>query len=142
MPRLHELLAVEGQLKSQAQVTRTDLLATFRNKRHLFEEKTITYQPSAEGAEPVREQQSDMTSNVRKELAWIAEIWAKAIDVSFQVADANQEARADVTLEDGEVLLQSVPSTALLAARILPNAASGVPIRSTPRTSSSGRPSA
>ena len=33
-------------------------------------------------------------------------------------------------------------STTSLAARILANAASGVPIKSTPRTSSSGRPSA
>jgi hypothetical protein len=33
MAKLHELLAVEGQLRGQAAKTRGDLMATFKNKR-------------------------------------------------------------------------------------------------------------
>ncbi len=114
MAKLHELLAVEGQLKGQAQSTRTELAATFKGKRHLFEEKVITFQPNEENAKEVREQQSDLQSQVRAELRWIAGIWSKAIDVSYAVAESNTAARADVVLEDGRVLLASVPATALL----------------------------
>jgi hypothetical protein len=114
MPKLHELLAVEGQLKSQAQATRTELRSTFEKKRHLFEEKVTTFQPNEDGAEAVREQQSDLQSKVRDELAWIAGIWSQALDVSAQVADANTQAQADVTLEDGTVLLKAMPATGLL----------------------------
>jgi hypothetical protein len=114
MPRLHELLAVEGQLKGQAQATRTELRATFEKKRHLFEEKVLTFYPAEEGAQQVREQQSDLQSKVLDELSWIAGIWSKASDVSLQVADANTIAAADVILDNGTVLFSNVPATALL----------------------------
>lgn len=114
MAKLHELLAVEGQLKGQAQATRTELASTFSKKRHLFEEKIVTFHPNTEGSQPVTEQQSDLQSKVRDELAWIADIWAKAIDVSFMVAEANTHAASDVILEDGTILLHDVPATALL----------------------------
>lgn len=114
MAKLHELLAVEGQLKGQAQATRTELAATFSKKRHLFEEKIVTFHPNTEGAPTVTEQQSDLQSKVRDELSWIADIWSKAIDVSFMVAEANTHAVSDVVLESGAVLLRDVPATALL----------------------------
>ena len=114
MPKLHELLAVEGQLKGQAQATRTELRGTFEKKRHLFEEKRVTFNPAEEGAETVVEQQSDLQSKVTDELEWIAGIWSKAIDVSYRVAQANTEAFADVVLDDGTLLLARVPATALL----------------------------
>lgn len=112
--KLHELLAVEGQLKGQAEKTRTGLTATFSNKRHLFEEKVTVFTPVAEGGTPKREQQSDIETTVPVELAWIADIWAKALDVSVQVQDACTTARADVVLDDGTVLMTAVPVLALL----------------------------
>lgn len=51
MAKLHELLAVEGQLKGQAQATRTELRGSFEKKRHLFEEKVLTYVSNEEGAD-------------------------------------------------------------------------------------------
>ena len=55
-------------------------------------------------------------TTVQKELGWIKGHMAKALDASFQVAEANTKARADVVLEDdaGTVLLKDVPATALL----------------------------
>lgn len=112
--KLHELLAVEGPLKAQADKTRTDLSSTFEKKRHLFMEKTVTFQPSEEGAPTVREEQLDLTSTVPKELVWISGIWAKALDAAYQIAEANTVARADVILEDGTKLIGNMPATALL----------------------------
>lgn len=114
MPKLHELLAVEGPLKSQADKTRTDLASTFEKKRHLFAEKITTFQPNAEGAPAVTEEQSSLQSSVRQELTWIAGIWAKALDGAYAIAEANTLARADVVLENGAVILKDVPATALL----------------------------
>lgn len=116
MPKLHEILAVETNLENQANKCRTDLMNTFEKKRHLFEEKRIVFQPNTEGAPAVTEHQSDIQSTVTKELVWIQAHIAKALDASYQVAEANTSARADVVLDDdaNTVLLKGVPATSLL----------------------------
>lgn len=116
MAKLHELLAVEGNLKGQADKVRGELTATFEKKRHLFTEKRVTFLPLAEGATPVVEEQLDLQTTVRRELRWFADLWAKAIDAGFQVDEANTHARADVLLADGTLILKQVPATALLQA--------------------------
>ena len=114
MAKLHELLAVDGQQKGQADATRKDLGNTFEKKRHLFEEKCTTFQSNEEGKLPVTETQSDIQSSIQKELKWIADLWSKSLDVSYNVAEANTAARADVVLDDNTILLMDVPATALL----------------------------
>lgn len=114
MAKLHELLAVESTLKGQAEKTRGDLLTLFDKKKHHFHEKVVTFTPNEEGAAPVTEEQLDLQTTVPKELTWIKGIWAKALDVSYQIAESNTEARADVVLDDGKTLLTQVPATALL----------------------------
>lgn len=112
--RLYELLVNEGRLKAQAQVVRTDLRNTFEKKRHHFEEKRKTFTSSDEGGVPMVEEQSDIQTTVPSELQWIASIWSKALDTSFQVAEGNTKARANVVLDNGTALLMDVPATALL----------------------------
>lgn len=114
MAKLHEMLAVEGSLKSQADKTRGDLANTFEKKRHLFTESIVTFRPLAEGAPPVTEAQSTLNTTVPQELRWISDIWSKAIDGAYSIAEANTVARADVILDDGKVLLQAMPATALM----------------------------
>lgn len=114
MAKLHELLAVEGNLKGQADKTRGELAQTFEKKRHLFAEKRVTFQSNEEGKPPVTEEQLDLQSTIRKELAWLSGIWTKAIDAAFQVDEANTQARADITLDNGTVILRNVPATSLL----------------------------
>lgn len=114
MAKLHEALAVESTLKGQADKTRTELASTFEKRRHLFSEKVVTFKPNDEGAAPVTEEQLDLNSTIPQELAWIKALWAKTLDTSFQIAEANTGARADVMLDDGTVLLKDVPATALL----------------------------
>ncbi len=113
--KLHELLAVETNLENQANKTRTELANSFEKKRHLFEEKRVVFTPSGEG-QSVVETQSDIQSTVAKELNWVSDFLVKSLDASYQVAEANTQARADVVLEDEKetVLLTGVPATALL----------------------------
>ncbi len=87
MAKLHELLAVESNLSAQANKTRGELIETFHKKRHLFEEKLVTFTPNSEGAQPVQEAQSDIHNTL---------------------------AKADVVTEDGVAVLKDVPATSLL----------------------------
>lgn len=114
MSKLHELLAVDGNLKAQADKTRTELIGTFEKKQHHFTEKVQSYKPFEENASTVVEGQLDIQTTVSKELKWISDFIIKSLDVSYQVAEANTVARADVTLENGSVLLSQVPATSLL----------------------------
>lgn len=114
MSKLHELLAVGTNLENQANKTRADLMATFGNKRHLFEQKLVTFKSNEEGVAPVTEAQSDIQSTVSKELDWISGILAKDIDVGHQVDVANTTAKADIVTEDGTVIAKDVPATSLL----------------------------
>jgi hypothetical protein len=115
--KLHQLLAVEGNLQSQSSKTRAELKATFQNKRHLFQQKLVTFTAFAEGgqtAQPVTEEQSDIQSSVADEIDWIKGIVSKALDASHHIDIANAQAKADVVTEDGETLLKDVPATSLL----------------------------
>lgn len=114
MPKLHELLAVESNLESQAVKVRTELSDTFAKKRHLFEEKRVLFTSNSENSQPVLETQSSIQSTVGKELTWVGKHLGKFIDASYQVAEANTKARADVVLEDGTTILKQIPATALL----------------------------
>ena len=114
MSKLHELLAVESALENQATKCRGELSDTFAKKRHLFEEKRVTFQPIAEGAPAETEIQSDLQTTVAGELKWIEGIIVKSLNASYQVACANTKAMADIVLEDDTVIASNVPATALL----------------------------
>lgn len=114
MPKLHELLAVEQQLKTQSESTRAELKNTFDKKKHLFEEKRSSFVPNKEGLLPASEVQSDIQSTVPQEFKWISGIMTKAMDTSYGVAEGNMLSRADVIMDDGSVVLSNVPATALM----------------------------
>lgn len=114
MSKLHELLAVENDQRSQAESCRTDLKATFTGKVHHFTKKIVTLKSIKEGIEDKTESQLDLQTTVRKELGWIGEKLAKAMDLGHQIDVANLAAKADVVLENGKILLKSVPCTSLL----------------------------
>ena len=116
MTKLHELLAAETNLENQATKCRTDLVETFTKKRHHFEEKKEVFTPCVETEQASTKVICDIQTTVHKELDWIKEKLQKALDASYQVAETNTKARADVILEDdaGTVLLMGVPVTALL----------------------------
>lgn len=113
-PRLHELLAVQGQLRQQAEATRNDLMNTFEKKRTHFSEIIITFNSNKENVDPKEESKMGVQTTVHKELRWVGDYIAKAIDAAHSVDVANMSARADIALEDGKVILKAVPATSLL----------------------------
>lgn len=115
MSKLHELLAVETDLRGQAEVCRNDLKATFEKKSHHFTKKVVTVKSTEENGQPDKvESQLNLQTTVMKELAWIGEMLAKALDAGHQIDLANTRATADIVLEDDSILLKGVPTTSLL----------------------------
>lgn len=114
MSKLHELLAVESDLRSQAESCRTDLKGTFEKKGHHFQKKIVTFKSSKEGGADKVEGQLELQTTVSKELAWIGEKIGKALDAGHQIDVANTQAKADVVFDDGTLLLKDVPATSLL----------------------------
>ena len=114
MPKLHELLAVEQSLKGQAEHARTQIISeTFGKKVHHFSEKRVTFF-SNDDSVPQVEEQRDIQTSVKSELAWLREFVIKGIDAGHQVAVANRSASADIVLENGDVIAKDVPATSLL----------------------------
>jgi len=108
------LLAVNSNQEAQSKKVLTDLQSTFSAKRHLFEQKLVTFQPNTEGAPVQVEAQSDIQTSVHKELGWAADIFERSIDTGYQIDVANTMARADIVTEGGDVIAKSVPATSLL----------------------------
>ena len=114
LPRLHELIAVKASLRAQASKTAADLANTFEKKQHHFTARVKSFTALGEDTILKVEEQLDLQTTVRKELLWLKQYIVKAIDASHAVNTGNRTAQADIVLEDGTVLLPSVPSTTLL----------------------------
>jgi len=117
-PKMHELLAVEANLKTQAAATTADLMNTFEKKRILFGGKNVTFKPfisdESTGVVETREEQTEINTTVPRELRWIQNFLVKSWDMTHRVAVGNTIAKADITLEDGTVLAADVPAIHLL----------------------------
>lgn len=111
--KLHELIAVQRDLKGQRTKTAGELRETFSKKRHLFEKKLTTFISKDEGAKAETVEQADIHTTVSKELQWWTVIWNKSIDCSYRIASSNTEAKADIVI-NGEKVAENVPATFLL----------------------------
>lgn len=114
MAKLHELLAVDQNLRGQAESCRNDLANTFEKKTQHFQEALVTFKSNVEATPDKVEGRLNLQTTVHKELGWIAEKLAAAFDVGHQIDMANTMAKADVVLDDGTVILKDVPVTSLL----------------------------
>lgn len=115
MAKLHELLAVESSLETQATKVVNELGDLFEKKRHHFEEKRVTFTPNGENEKPKVESQSDIQTTVKSEIDWGMKKVINALNASHAIDVANTLAKADVVVEDSdEVLLKDVPATSLL----------------------------
>lgn len=114
MAKIHELLAVQGNLQGQATKTLTDLKASLHSKRHLYEEVNEFFQPNEEGKPTEQIEVKSIQTTVQKEIKWISKHLTSALDVSYQVDVANTQAKADIVAEDGTIIAKDVPATFLL----------------------------
>lgn len=114
MGKLHELLAVEPDLKNTATSIMNETVKTFTAKHDHFTGSARTYDVVLEGSEPLPDEGKEMVTTVAEKLAYLKQSQVAAIDAIYQKEFANTAAKADIVL-DGQVVATGVPATVLLA---------------------------
>jgi hypothetical protein len=116
--QLHELLAVEQELKGNAERARGQSLEAFRTKQSHFGGFRRTFRPFAvaENQEDTGERleaETRLVRTVEEELREMLKVVGEAIDLGYQVDEANTRAFADIVVDD-QVIASNVPATFLL----------------------------
>jgi len=119
MPRLYELLALEPEKKANAERARSQTVESFRSGQSHYTGMRRTFKPFAvdeakgEYAGERLEAETQLVKTVVGELEKTLAQTGEAFDVSYQIDEANTQARADLVV-DGVVLAEKVPATYLL----------------------------
>jgi len=118
MGKLHEVLAVETDLKATADKLLKEALHTLKDKATHFEASEVRFHPDEETSLVEAPEVKPMVDTVRSKIKFVTEPYAKYIDAVFQKEATNQIAKADLELsdEDGEkvTIAKDVPATVLL----------------------------
>lgn len=117
--KLHELLAVEGDLQTGADQIVQETTNTFTKKPDHFTGFHKTYKPFTEGEvlheaeRQANEGEKAVDETVGGKLDWTAKQVGRWLDVVLQKEATNQSAKADLIL-DGETIAKDLPATFLL----------------------------
>jgi len=115
MAQLHELLAVEGDLKGEKEKIRDEAIHTFSKKPAHFLgllKKLEMYSDSRKNEEG--EERLELVTTVKDKLAYLSTSFIRFWDAKLQKESANQRAKADIIVDE-KVFLKDVPVTFLLA---------------------------
>src|SRR5271168_1489013 len=114
MTKLHEILAVEGDLKKTATVVLEEAKNTLAKKPdHFLEHASRVEYLTEENAKLNSEEFKALVTTVSEKLDYIGDMVSKAYDVYLQKEATNQTAFADVVV-NGSVFLEHVPVVVLL----------------------------
>ena len=113
MGKIHELLAVEGDLKAEAQRTLNRISGLFTSGQGKFVGKVRKYQPLSEGGEVFADEVTELATKVPDELGAFCAAYGRWIDAAVQKEVSNRDTHADVEV-DGKVILGDLPAPALL----------------------------
>lgn len=112
--KLHQLLAVDGDLKGTYDKILTEAKDTFGKRSEHFQGHEKTYQPlNAEDQDIPSNDIKHIVDTVPSKLRYIQGAVIKHLDALYQKELANTSAKADLVL-DGVTLATSVPATVLL----------------------------
>lgn len=113
MTHLHEILAVEADARSEATRVIAEAVRTFSNKpAHFLGHVKTTEMFSEDDRAPAPEVVA-ITETVPAKLAYVAAQYGRYIDVVYCKERANQNAKADLII-DNVVLISDAPATFLL----------------------------
>lgn len=114
MGKLHEILAVEGDLKEKSEKLIREATDTFTKRDAHFLSYFKSYKADREDELPTPEENKAMVETVRGKLKYVANSLEKYIDTVFSKESGNIVAKADIILPSGEALLVAVPAAVLL----------------------------
>lgn len=113
MGKLHELLAVEGDLKGKAQHVLSQVKGLFTNGASKLIGKNRTYRQTLEGSDRQPNEVTPIATTVTAELKTVQAAMIQWIDASIQKEVTNELTKADVVI-GGEKLFSDLPAPALL----------------------------
>jgi hypothetical protein len=114
MSKLHELLAVETDLKNQATNFINEAQKTFAAKTNHFIGQNRTYQPVNDDAERFPDENQELVTTVYEKLNFVEDHVGRYYDALVQKEFTNTFAKADLVIGD-TVIATGLPATALLA---------------------------
>ena len=113
MPKLHELLAVEGDLEGAHKEILQEAQKTFKDKPAHFMGAHKTLKMFDENQPTAPDEYQEMVTTVHDKLGYIAGHAVRYLDAVLQKESTNQIARADLVV-DGKVIAKDIPATFLL----------------------------
>ena len=116
MAQLHELLAVEGDLKGEKNTIRDETITVFSKKPNLFLGAIRTlemFDEARKEEESAGTERQELTTTVLAKLKYTSKAFSRFWDAKLQKETANQEAKADIIVGDN-VFAKAVPVTFLL----------------------------
>lgn len=113
MSKLHELLAVEGDLEGVYKKILEETTHTFTKKVDRFFGTVRTLEWFEEGNPPQPSEYQDLTTTVKEKLDYQEEAIVRYFDALLQKERTNQDARADIII-DGVTIASDIPATFLL----------------------------
>ena len=116
--KLHQLIAVEGDLDSTNNKVMEEAKLTFTKRAEHFKGQERSYEAFREGDQETPDEKFDtevvpITTTVHDKLGYVSEHFIRYLDAYVQKEATNQIAVADVVI-DGNTLFKNMPATALL----------------------------
>lgn len=114
MAKLHEILAVVGDLTTTAKKVNDEAIGTFGKKAELFigSVAEVTHFSDEDRVLDTTEHK-EIVATVFEKLKYLVRANVRALDAYLQKEATNQKANADIEI-DGKVIAQNVPATVLL----------------------------
>ena len=114
MGKMHELLAVEADLKGKAAAILGETRNTFDRKGAIFKGSERTFEVASDEDEQMPAEFSPLYSTVNAKLEYTFKHLVRYMDAVVQKEATNQVAKADVVV-NGSVILEKVPAAGLLS---------------------------
>jgi hypothetical protein len=113
MGKLHEILAVEPDVKSSSEAVLNETINVFSKKAEHFQGLSRTYRPKNEDGEVFPPENKPLVTTVKKKLIHTETYVKRLIDLTYQKEAANQLAKHDLVI-NGITIARDVPATMLL----------------------------
>jgi hypothetical protein len=115
MAKLHELLAVEPDLKGASEKILNETVTTFSKKEGHFKAQVRKYEPVDDEGIRLPDERTEMVTTVADKLEWTWEKFGKYLDAVAQKESTNVEASATVEIDGKPLIDRPLPATLLLA---------------------------
>ena len=115
MAKLHEILAVEGDLEGQYKRVVEEATNVFKKGEHFqgFTKILVMFNENRKHEEEAGYEHKELTTTVPKKLEYVSGSIVKYFDAVAQKEATNQVARSNVEV-DGQVIMKDMPATLLL----------------------------